>query len=63
MAFDNLLHTGAEDGNDNGFIFSFYYLFTGLYIMSYNTEILEYEALNNDDFDFLRCEYDLDEFE
>ena len=51
--FDNLLYTGDEDGNDNDCIFKYYNLLKRLYNMSYNTKILEQEALNNHYFDFL----------
>ena len=59
--FGNLLYKGDEEGNDNAFIFKYYNLVKRLYGMSFNIRRLMKEALNDNDFDFLSCEYDVDE--
>ena len=61
--FDNVLYEGDEEGNANDFVFKYYSIVKGLYNMSFSIKRLNYEACNNDYFDFLSCEYDEQELE
>ena len=55
--FGNLLYKGDEEGNDNDFIYKYYNLVKRLYGMSLNIRRLMKEAMNDNDFDFISCEY------
>ena len=59
--FYNLLYKGDDEGNTNVFIVKYYSMVKRLYNMSLSIKRLKYEALNDSDFDFLSCEYDVDE--
>ena len=61
--FENLLYTGDDEGNDNDFIFKYYSMVKRLYDMSFSIRRLKYDALNDNDFDFVSCEYYVDELE
>ena len=51
--FGNLLHEGDDEGNDNDSIFKYCSMVKKLYNMSFHIKRLNYEALNDNDFDFL----------
>ena len=59
--FDNAL----DNGYVNGFIYKYYSLVKRLYNMSFSIKRLKYEALNDNDFDFvnefLNCKYEAHE--
>ena len=61
VEFDNLL----DNGYVNGFIYKYYSLVKRLYNMSFSIKRLKYEALNDNDFDFvnefLNCKYEAHE--
>ena len=61
IEFDNLL----DNGYVNGFIYKYYSLVKRLYNMSFSIKRLKYEALNDNDFDFvnefLNCKYEAHE--
>ena len=49
VEFDNLL----DNGYVNGCIYKYYSLVKGLYNMSFSIKRSKYEALNDNDFDFV----------
>ena len=59
--FYNLLYEGDDEGNANDLIVKYYGMVKRLYIMSFSIKRLKYEALNDNDFDFvnefLNCKY------